>query len=190
MFFLNSVLLGIGLATDAFSVSVSNGLREPQMAARKRLFMASVFGGFQTVMPLAGYAVIRAAVAVFQAIESVVPYIALVILAFLGIRTIVETVKGERTGEEARVSKKLIFLQGFATSIDALSVGFTIAELTWLLAIVEALIIGIVTFLLCFGATHIGSAAGKKFKKAAGIIGGVILIGVGIEIFITSLLGI
>ena len=150
MFVVNSILFGVGLAMDAFSVSVANGLNEPNMPARRVLLVAGTFALFQTAMPLAGWLCVHSIAEAFQAFQPFIPWIALALLLFIGIKMIREGLQEETEREEEEEKKLLrggaLLVQGIATSIDALSVGFTIAEYDLLSALVEAVIIGAVTF--------------------------------------------
>ena len=186
MFFINALLLGVGLAMDAFSVSMANGLIEPQMKRGKAFAVAGVFGGFQTVMPLIGWLCVHTLFEAFSVFRKFVPWIALVLLGIIGGKMIYEGVKGENA--KAAVGVGGLLLQGVATSIDALSVGLTIAEYDWLSALVEALIIGAVTFGICFGGVHIGRKLGTKLSGKASILGGAILLIIGMEIFLKGIL--
>lgn len=182
-FFLNALLLGAGLAMDAFSVSVANGLRHAHMPVGRMCLTAGVFAGFQTAMPLIGWFFVHAAVTAFAAFSRFVPYIALFLLLYIGGGMLWN---GIRNKEEAapELTGRQLFLQGVATSIDALSVGFTTASFTAVPALVQALLIGAVTFVLCFGGLALGKRAGARLRQHAAILGGVILIGIGLEIFI------
>ncbi len=184
LFILNSILFGIGLAMDAFSVSVANGLREPQMRASRRLTIAGTFGGFQTLMPLLGWVCVHFIAETFRAVQRFIPWIALILLAVIGGKMILEGIRGQE--ESKSLQGGALFLQGIATSIDALSVGFTIAEYNLAFAAAEALIIGAVTFGLCMAALCMGGVIGARISGKAGILGGVILILIGIEIFVTG----
>ncbi|MCF0143488.1 MAG: manganese efflux pump [Parasporobacterium sp.] len=187
IFYLNSILFGVGLAMDAFSISLANGLNEPKMAPKRVLLIAGVFGGFQFVMPMIGWVLLHTVTSFFNSIQWVIPYIALAILLFIGIKMLVEAIKNKDDDDvKPAVSFGALLIQGIATSIDALSVGFTIAYYTWFEALIESLIIGIVTFAICVAGLFIGKAFGMRFKKASAILGGVILILIGIEIFITG----
>lgn len=187
MFLFNSVLLGVGLAMDAFSVSLANGLNEPQMGTRRMCGIAGVFAFFQALMPMTGWVCIHTIVSHFQAFEKLIPWIALVLLLYIGGSMLKEGLAGG--GEEAErcgVGFMALFIQGVATSIDALSVGFTIAEYDFFLALLEALIIVMVTFVICLCGLHIGKKVGVKLAGKANILGGVILIFIGLEIFVTG----
>ena len=187
-FFFNSALLGVGLAMDAFSVSLANGLHEPQMKKGKLLGVAGTFAFFQALMPLLGWVCVHTIVQYFQAFEKFVPWIALVLLLFIGGKMIFDSFKQEEAEEPLKVGFWGLILQGVATSIDALSVGFTIAEYFLPMALACAGIIAAVTFVLCAVGIEIGKRFGTKFSEKATIFGGVILIVIGIEIFITGLI--
>ncbi len=184
---LSSVLLGVGLSMDAFSASVANGLSMPCLNGKKSTLIAVVFAVFQAIMPLIGYFCVHAFIEHFKIFEKAIPYIALALLSFIGIKMIVD---GVRHKDEESSCKQLTFpkllLQGLATSIDALSVGFTIATYTALQAVISALIIGVITFGMCLAGVIIGQKIGNKLSNKAEIIGGAILIAIGLEIFITS----
>ena len=188
-FVFNSILLGVGLAMDAFSVSLANGLREPTMRTDRMAAMAGVFAFFQWMMPLIGWVCVHTVVEYFKAFENAIPWIALVLLLFIGIKMIIESVKCEGPVEECagKASARVLFLQGVATSIDALSVGFTIADYGLLMALEASVIIGVITFIICAVGLKIGRKFGMKLAGKAGILGGIILIGIGLEIFIKGI---
>lgn len=189
LFFLNSVLLGVGLAIDAFSVSLANGLGEPEMRANKMCVIAGVFGFFQALMPMAGWLCVHTILRYFREFEKWIPWIALGLLLFLGGKMLMDGLgKGEDEEEKIRVGAMALFIQGIATSIDALSVGFTIASYGLGMAIVCALIIAVVTFFLSMTGLIIGKKMGTKLTKKASVLGGVILILIGVEIFVTGVL--
>jgi putative Mn2+ efflux pump MntP len=186
-FFFNSILLGVGLAMDAFSVSLANGLHEPHMKSRKMCGIAGVFAVFQALMPLAGWICVHTIVQYFTAFEKLIPWIALALLGYIGGKMLYDGIKGEpEEGESSGVGLAALMAQGVATSIDALSVGFTIADYNLVMALLAALIIAAVTFVICFAGLVIGRKAGTRLAGKAGIFGGVILIFIGLEIFITS----
>lgn len=186
LFILNSILFGIGLAMDAFSVSVANGLRNPHMHTSRRMIIAGTFGCFQTVMPLLGWFCVHSIAEAFQAFQPYIPWIALVLLAFIGGKMIWEGLHDQ--SEEESLQGGALFIQGIATSIDALSVGFTIAEYELIFAVTESLIIGIVTFGLCLAGLLLGGRIGSRISGKAGIVGGIILILIGTEIFVTGII--
>lgn len=187
VFFLNSALLGVGLAMDAFSVSLVNGLNEPKMSRKKMCGIACVFGVFQGVMPMAGWICIHSIVKYFKAFEKAIPWIALALLLYIGIKMLIEGIKNKGQDiEKPGVGIAALLVQGIATSIDALSVGFTIASYDWLMAFIAASIIAVITFMISLVGINIGKLAGTKLSGIASIIGGIILIGIGLEIFISS----
>ena len=186
LFFLNSFLLGAGLAMDAFSVSVANGLHEPDMPARRAFLIAGTFAAFQFLMPLAGWALVHTAEQVFTSFGAFVPWIALVLLALLGGKMIFDGIRGNGGEPAPALSYGMLAGQGVATSIDALSTGFAIAEYPWYGALAASLVIGLVTLALCLAGIRLGRVFGTKLSDKATIFGGIILIAVGIEIFITG----
>lgn len=185
LFVLNSILLGVGLAMDAFSVSLANGLNEPVMRKKKMCGIAGVFGFFQALMPMAGWVCVHTIIYYFKAFEKFVPWIALILLVYIGGGMILEGMKNdEEKTEKERLSVGTLFVQGIATSIDALSVGFTIAEYGFVMAFVCSIIIAVVTFVISYAGLIIGKKFGTKFSGRADILGGVILIFIGLEIFL------
>ena len=189
VFFLNSVLLGVGLAMDAFSVSLANGLHDPHMSRRRGTIIAGTFAGFQAAMPMLGWVCVHTIVELFSSFEKFIPWIALALLGYIGGKMLVEGIKGEEAEEAAELSAGALFVQGVATSIDALSVGFTISEYGWLMALVCSLIIAVVTFFVCAAGLSLGKKFGTKLSGKASVLGGVILIGIGLEIFVTGVFG-
>ena len=187
LFFVNSILFGIGLAMDAFSVSMANGLHEPEMKRGRMCLIAGTFCLFQTLMPLAGWCCVRTVAELFTGFQRLIPWIALALLGYIGGKMLLEGLRGEQDSETAELSRGGLLLQGIATSIDALSVGLTNAEYTWQAALAEALIIGAVTFGICMAGLRIGKYFGMKLAGRASILGGVILIGIGLEIFLTGI---
>ena len=185
----NSILLGVGLAMDAFSVSIANGLNEPKMKMGKSLSIAGVFAFFQAAMPLIGWLCVHTVIKYFKIFEKFIPWIALILLLFIGIKMIVEAVKNNGKEEAAGVlTVRLLIIQGIATSIDALSAGFTIAEYGFFSALICAGIISLVTFVICIIGIFIGRKVGDKLSTRAQILGGIILIGIGLEIFISGMI--
>ena len=121
-FFVNSMLLGVGLAMDAFSVSMANGLNEPNMKRRRMFAIAGVFAGFQALMPLLGWVCVHTVVRLFEGFTVLIPWIALLLLAYIGGKMLWEGVRHKEDEEAEAVSSGGLLLQGVATSIDALSV--------------------------------------------------------------------
>lgn len=194
-FFFNSLLLGAGLAMDAFSVSLANGLNEPNMSKKKAFGISGVFGFFQGLMPLIGWFFVHTMVETFGVLEKFIPWIALGLLGFIGGKMLFEGIEEHKCrsnpeNTECPVPTRLgiaaLLVQGIATSIDALSVGFTISEYVLIEAVVAALIIGAVTFGICTLGIFLGKKFGTSLAGKSSILGGAILIFIGLEIFITS----
>lgn len=185
-FFFNSVLLGVGLAMDAFSVSMANGLNEPKMRMKKMCGIAGAFAFFQFLMPMLGWICVHTIVQYFQMFEKFIPWIALFLLLYIGGSMLIEGIKGGEEEELKGVGFKALLIQGIATSIDALSVGFTIADYGFMMAFVCSVIIAVVTFFICMGGLQIGKTVGTKLSNKAAILGGAILIFIGLEIFVTG----
>ena len=186
-FFLTSIMLGFGLAMDAFSVSLANGLGDPHMKPIRMCYMAGIFALFQFAMPITGWVCVTNVAKTFSAFEPFIPWIALILLSYIGGKMLWEGIKSKDSEEEkAAVGIGALLLQGVATSIDALSVGFTISDYNTPKAFLCCGIIGVLTFFICLAGVAIGQRAGTKLANKAGILGGAILIFIGLEIFITS----
>ena len=190
IFIINSVLLGVGLAMDAFSVSLANGLNEPAMKKNRMSLIAGVFAFFQAAMPMIGWICVHTIMQVFKNFEKFIPWIALLLLCYIGGELLLDGIKNQDSEEEStKLGFGALLIQGIATSIDALSVGFTIAEYGFVMALICALIIAVVTFIISFAGLILGKKFGTKFAGRASILGGVILIGIGLETFLTGILG-
>ncbi|MBE6590054.1 MAG: manganese efflux pump [Ruminococcaceae bacterium] len=187
-FFLYAIGLGVSLAMDAFSVSLANGLGEPRMRTRKVCLIAGMFALFQALMPLLGWICLHTVVNLFSAFEKIIPWISLALLGYIGGKMLYDGIK--HRCEEASVSAHLGFgallLQAIATSIDALTAGLAFAEYDAWEALLSAIIIALITFIICLCGVLIGKRSGTRLCGKAGILGGVILIIIGLEIFITS----
>ena len=189
MFYVNSVLLGIGLAMDAFSVSLADGLSEPKMKNSKMSFIAGLFAFFQALMPMIGWICVHTVVKYFEKLQIFIPFIALALLSYIGVKMLIDGIKNKECENEcSKLCIKALLIQALATSIDALSVGFTIASHTLAEAVVSVLIIGTVTFMICMAGIFIGKKFGTALSGKASIFGGVILIAIGLEIFITGII--
>lgn len=191
---LTGIGLGIGLAMDAFAVSMSNGLKENKMKLKKILLIAITFGIFQGVMPLIGYLV---GYSLIDYIDKFVPWIALALLGFLGIKMIIDGIKEIKEGNkddevcpcENCLSIKVLLVQAIATSIDALSAGLSFSNYKLIDAVIVVSIVAIITTIICVAGVYIGKKFGTKLSKYASFIGGAILIIIGLEIFLTGILG-
>ncbi len=191
VFFLNSILLGIGLAMDAFSVSVANGLNEPKMGIGRMSLIAGTFSLFQFLMPMIGWFCVHKIVELFTSFEKLVPWIALALLTYIGGEMLIKGMRHRDDfleNENTDLGLGRLLVQGIATSIDALSVGFTIEEYPANMALVAALIIGVITYIICLGGVTIGKRFGAKLSSKASILGGIILMAIGLEIFLKGIL--
>ena len=191
-FVISSILLGIGLAMDAFTVSLANGLHDPKMKVSQQLKIAGTFAVFQFLMPMIGWVCVHTIIEVFTSLQPLIPWIGFIILLFIGGKMIIEGWKEdhEKDGEEEAdksLGNKLLIVQGIATSIDALSVGFAIADYTALKAFISSGIIGVVTLIICMGGIKIGRKFGMLFAGKASIAGGLVLIGIGISLVVRAL---
>ena len=188
LFFLECLFLGIGLAMDAFSVSLANGMTNKNMRLSKQIISSSIFGIFQGLMPFIGWFCIHTFLSYFESFSKFIPWIALALLAFLGTKMIIDSFKPSEDSNETKLGFFAIIVQGIATSIDALSVGFTFAEYNIIMVIMAILIIAITTFIICFFGVTIGKRFGTKLSNKANLFGGIILIFIGLEIFLTGII--
>ncbi len=186
-FYIMSLLFGVALAMDAFSVSLANGLNEPRMRVRRMCAIAGTFAFFQAFMPMAGWVCVKTVLSFFGVFEKVVPWIALVLLCFIGGKMIFES-RGETNEATGSLGFGALLLQGVATSIDALSVGLDTVKYGPLEALASSLIISVVTFIICMAGLFIGKKAGTRLAGKASILGGIILIAIGVEIFLSGIL--
>lgn len=189
-FFFSSFLLGVGLAMDAFSVSLADGLNEPCMKKGRMCAISGVFAFFQALMPFIGWVCVHTIIQFFSSFQTFIPWIALILLGFIGGKMLYEGITKKEDGpcSGAAAGIAALLVQGIATSIDALSVGFKIANYNILQATVCAAIIAFVTFFICLGGIYLGKKFGMALANKASILGGVILILIGIEIFISGLI--
>lgn len=192
---ITSVLLGVGLAMDAFSVSVANGLADSGMKKRRMFLIAGTFAFFQFMMPMAGWFLVTRAAEMFGWFSPLIPWIALVLLLFIGGGLLKEGITELRESKAGSADDKgaadaagltlwALMVQGVATSIDALSVGFTTAAYSIAQALASSVIIGAVTLLICMAGLVIGRRLGDLLQGRASILGGLILIGIGLEIWV------
>lgn len=190
LFFFNSILLGVGLAMDAFSVSMANGLNDPKMSGARMSLIAGTFGAFQFLMPVIGWICVHTIVQYFSLFEAFIPWIALILLCYIGGKMLIEGLQSKNSEDDDVSASKLglgaLMIQGIATSIDALSVGFTISDYSAMMAFVASVIIAVVTFAICMLGLVIGKKFGTMLSGKANILGGCILIFIGLEIFIKS----
>lgn len=187
LFFFNSVLLGVGLAMDAFSVSLANGLCDPKMSKKRTYIIAGTYAFFQFLMPMIGWLCVHTFVERFTQFQKFIPWIALILLCFIGGKMIIEGFHKVHEDIDCciRLSATTLLMQGIATSIDALSVGFTISGYGFIPAFIESLIIAAVTMVICIIGLKLGKKASNKLSCKADLLGGFILIFIGLEIFLT-----
>ena len=177
-FISNSVLLGIGLAMDAFSVSVANAMADPNMNNKSKNTIAGTFAGFQFLMPMIGWICVHTIVMYFTKFQVLIPWIALILLGYIGGKMLFEGIKEMKSDEpvsKESLTGRMLIVQGIATAIDALSVGFTISDYNALMAFSAALIIAAVTYVICRMGLRIGRKFGLKLAGKATIFGGLIL---------------
>lgn len=181
---IQSIALGVALAMDAFSVSMANGLNDPGMSKKKLCTIAGTFGGFQFAMPMIGWFCVTTIKELFSKFEMFIPWIALILLTVIGGKMLMDGIRGDspEEGSSSELSGKMLFLQGVATSIDALSTGFTTAEYNIFEAFISSLIIAVVTFFICLAGVKLGKKFGLHLAGRAQILGGVILILIGLKI--------
>jgi len=189
IFFANSLLLGLGLSMDAFSVSMANGLNEPFMSRKKGMLISGVFAFFQALMPIIGWVCVRTILGCFNSFEKFIPVIAFALLFYIGGKMIYDGFKNKNNiTEPVKLGVISLIIQGIATSIDALSVGFTIADYNFYSALICAFIIACVTFLICFVGVMLGKRFRTKLADKAQFFGGAILIFIGIEILFKGII--
>lgn len=196
--FLTIFISGLTLAVDAFAVSVTDGMVYRDLKLRKGIFIPITFGVFQALMPIIGF-YISWGLSRFDIIEQVDHWIALVLLLIIGGKMIYDGIKELCSPPEEIKPKAFSFpevlVQGVATSIDALAVGFTfnimfekiVGMQLHLWAWISVLVIGVTTFAIALGGLFIGIKVGKLFKNKASIaeiIGGVVLILIGVKIVV------
>lgn len=181
---LQSVALGVALAMDAFSVSMANGLNDPGMERKKMCVIAGTFAGFQFAMPMIGWFCVTTIKEIFSMFEKFIPWIALILLLLIGGKMLLDGIRGDAEGAESsgELGVKLLIVQGIATSIDALSTGFTTSAYSAFQAFVSSLIIAVVTFFICIAGVKIGKKFGVRLAGKAQVLGGVILILIGLKI--------
>ena len=184
---LNSLLLGVGLAMDAFAVSAATGLAQPSMGRGRAFGICGTFGGFQFAMPVIGWLLVHTAAEHFEFFRRFIPWIALLLLGYIGGKMLYEGFKGGGEASVVSDAKSLILL-ALATSIDALSTGFAISDYKTADAFICAAIIGVVTVGICLLGVLLGKKIGSRIAGRASVLGGVILIAIGLEIFAKGVL--
>ena len=179
MSYIEVFLIGIGLSMDAFAVCATNAVVYKNTDKKRGFIMAVCFGVFQAVMPTIGYFLGSAFSDYIKALDHI---IALILLAFIGVKMIIDAFKGESVGQ--KITLPMIIVQGIATSIDALAVGISFAALQSIRIFPAVALIGLTTFVLCVIALIVGKRFGKLLNNKAQLVGGLILISIGIKIFV------
>ena len=188
LMFIELFLLGIGLAMDAFAVSVCKGLGMRRLNKKQTLIIGLYFGGFQALMPLIGWLLGSQ----FQKyITSIDHWLAFILLGFIGGKMMIEAIREWNEEEtvdviDAPLDHKNMLVLAVATSIDALAVGITFAFLDT--PIIEAItIIGITTMIISIIGVVVGNFFGSRYKSKAEFIGGLILVLLGLKILLEHL---
>ena len=178
------IVLSIGLAMDAFAVSICKGLSMPRMKWKNAIIIGLYFGCFQALMPVLGYLL---GVNFQDIISNVDHWIAFILLDVIGINMIKEAISKDNDEHNDSIKFKDMIVLAIATSIDALAVGITFAFLNVNLILAISLI-GIITFIISVLGVKAGNIFGDKYEKKAECIGGIILILLGIKILLKHLL--
>ena len=192
-FFLYSFLLGIGLAMDAFSVSLVSGLSEPAMRKKRMAFVSFIFSFFQTAMPFIGWICVSTVAKYFTFFDKCIPWIALVLLSYIGGKMLYEGIKNKDCNDEKpAIGFAALIIQGIATSIDALTAGINLAKdyslMQYIYVFLSVAIIALITLAICICGVKLGQTVGTKLSNKAGILGGCVLIFLGLKILITDII--
>lgn len=177
------VLIGLGLAMDAFAVSICKGLSMKKMNWKNAIIISLYFGIFQALMPIVGYFL---GTTFSGLVENVDHWIAFILLAIIGGNMIKDSFDDECEKRNDKVDFKTMIILAIATSIDALAVGVTFAFFETNIVLAVA-IIGIITFILSLIGVKIGNRFGDKFQNKAELTGGIILIMIGMKILLEHL---
>ena len=183
MDFVTLLTLAVGLAMDAFAVSICKGLAMREKVLKKGIIVGLWFGGFQALMPTIGFFL---GTQFKDQITSIDHWIAFVLLGLIGINMVKEALSNEEEQADDSIAVKEMFMLAVATSIDALAVGITFAFLN-VYIVSAASIIGVCTFLISFAGVKIGNIFGTKYKSKAELAGGIILILLGFKILFEHL---
>ena len=184
-FIVNSILLGIALSADAFSLSVVNGINYPHIKYSKTIQIAGLFALFQALMPMSGWFLTNTVMKYFKILQKLIPWVSQFFLFYLGIKMITDNREGNTIDPTAvGLTIFTLLIQAVATSIDALLVGFTIAPYSLMKALVCSVIIAAVTFVVCFLGVQGGKEIGLKLVGKASVLGGIVLILIAVEHFL------
>lgn len=191
-FIIESILLGVGLAMDASAVSMTNGMKYKNINIKKIFLIAFMFGFFQALMPFIGY-LLGSQFTSF--LGKFTPYIALILLGYVGGKMLYDGIKNNQNKDDLNniekendnLKYKTLFIQAIATAIDALTVGIVMINYKFSELLISISIIAIVTFILSFISVFLGKKFGVLLNDKAEILGGIILISIGLEIFISGI---
>ncbi|MBE6520142.1 MAG: manganese efflux pump [Thermoplasmata archaeon] len=183
MDFIAILLIAVGLAMDAFAVSLCKGLALRKVTLRNMLIAGLWFGGFQALMPIIGFYL---GVSFYDLISAYDHWVAFFLLFLIGANMVREGLFGEEEEVDADMGVKTMVLLAIATSIDALAIGISFA-MTEDSIFLPALIIGLVTLVISMAGVKIGSLFGDRFGKKAEVLGGVILIVIGLKVLLEGL---
>ena len=182
-YIIDALLLGITLALDAFSVSMVYGAKYQKLNLGYSLIIVLTFGILQTLMPFISWSLIHYLSEKILIISKISPYISLILLTYIGIKMIINKDDEDKVND---INYSAVLMAGIATSIDALSVGFTFSNYNFNVVIVEVIIIGLITSIICLIGVYLGKRGGYLLGKKVPTIGGIVLILVGIKIFISG----
>lgn len=183
----DGLLLGVALAMDSFSLSIADGLANPQMTRFNKIILPLNFGFFQGIMPAIGWYCVNTISHYFVLFQKLIPWIGFFLLMYIGTDMIKNRDAWKEETEPRKIDLQLLLVQGIATSIDALSIGFAIADYSFIQVLYTALIIALTTFIICVFGIELGNYIGKKFYSHASVAGGLILIAIGINTLIRGL---
>lgn len=182
------ILIALGLAADAFAVSITNGIYSNKINKRSALYTGFIFGLFQALMPVIGFYLGKTFFAIIHRYQH---WAALFLLGAIGINMLTEAMKNRNNTEEYKKEDifniKSLIVQGIATSVDAMAAGVSFAALE-IHILPAALLIGIITFYCCFLGVYIGKIFGSLLGIRARFVGGIVLLLIGIKIFIEAYL--
>lgn len=188
MNFLDAFLVSLSMSIDASTVNVVNGLEDKDMKLGKMIFISFIFGLFQFLMPVIGYFI---GFSLKEYLETYIPWIAFTLLLALGIKSFIDWIKDFRNKEEVK-EKKLtlinILVQGIATSIDALCVGFVFLDYTFFDAMMTFILIGVVTFIMSFLAVFLSKKVAGKLTRWAGLIASIVFVALAIKMILSAYL--
>lgn len=171
--------IALGLASDALAASICKGLSLTKINKKDSVVIAGYFAFFQAIMPIIGYII---GYKYEHLVSHIDHWIVLILLSIIGFKMLQEAKETEVYNLDDKLNFKEMITLSIATSIDAFAVGISIAFLKYQI-IKSAIIIGVITFILCYFGSYIGSKLGYKYKNKSEILGGTILIIIGLKIF-------